>query len=329
VATSLLRGHLVETRMLGSLWPVSVLTLGGGGIGQVWGSTSRDESVATVRAAVEGGIMLIDVAPSYGDGEAEEVVGAAFAGSLPSGVRVSTKHHVGHDPAEVEAKMIASLDASLERLRLDFVDVFLLHSQVVPQPDPEREAWTTPLELFEDAARPALQKLVDGGRVGAWGITAVQFPEVLDAVFAAQPSPQVAQMVANAIDSPGDMSWTPASTEPRQLVAQAQQAGVGVMGIRAVQAGALTDRLDRDLPLDHPARLDFERADPFRRVAAELGQSAAVLAHRYALSMEDVDTVVLGVKNRSELAECLAAAEAGPLPPEVIELVDRATAPLR
>jgi aryl-alcohol dehydrogenase-like predicted oxidoreductase len=101
------------------------------------------------------------------------------------------------------------------------------------------------------------------------------------------------------------------------------------MGIRAVQAGALTDRLDRELPSDHPARVDFERAAPFRAVAAELGESAAALAHRYAMSIEGVDTVVLGVKNRSELAECLAAAAAGPLPAEVIERVDKATAPRR
>jgi aryl-alcohol dehydrogenase-like predicted oxidoreductase len=285
--------------------------------------------VATVRAAVESGISLIDVAPSYGNGEAEEVVGMAFGGRLPHGVRVLTKHHVGHDSVEVEAKMITSLEASLQRLRLDFVDVLLLHSQLVPRPDPERESWTTPLELFEEAARPALQNLVDEGRVGAWGITAVQFPEVLEAVFSSPPIPQVAQMVANAIDSPGDMSWTNASTTSRQLIARAQHAGIGVMGIRAVQAGALTDRLDRDLPVDHPARVDFERAAPFRAVGAELGEPAAVLAHRYALSMHGVDTVVLGVKNRSELAECLAAAAAGPLPAEVIERIDTATASVR
>jgi hypothetical protein len=46
-----------------------------------------------------------------------------------------------------------------------------------------------------------------------------------------------------------------------------------------------------------------------------------VLAHRYALSL-DVDTLVLGVKNRTELAECAAAA-AGPLPPELIARVDQ------
>ena len=43
----------METRTFGSLWPVSALTLGGGGIGQVWGATTRDEAIATTREAVE------------------------------------------------------------------------------------------------------------------------------------------------------------------------------------------------------------------------------------------------------------------------------------
>ena len=49
---------------------------------------------------------------------------------------------------------------------------------------------------------------------------------------------------------------------------------------------------------------------------------AADLGHRYALSMAGVDTVVLGVKNRAELADCVAAAAAGPLPEEVMARVD-------
>ena len=317
----------MESSTLGSLGSVSVLTLGGGGIGQVWGETSRDEAVATVQAAAEAGITLIDLAPSYGDGEAEEVVGRAFAGRLPAGVRVTTKHHVGHDPIEVEAKMLASLDESLARLRLDRVDVFILHSQILPGPDPERETWTTPLALFEESARPALQNLVDQGRIGAWGITAVQFPEVLDRVFGTDPRPQVAQMVANVMDAPGDMAWT--EVHLRELLVRARQAGVGVMAIRAVQSGALTDHLDREPPEGHSTRIDFDRASPFRALAAELGETAASLAHRYALSMRGVDTVVLGVKNRTELAECVAAAEAGPLPVELITRIDQRMEPVR
>ena len=94
------------------------------------------------------------------------------------------------------------------------------------------------------------------------------------------------------------------------------------MGIRAVQAGALTDKIDRALPADHAEVLDYNRAARFRALAKEMGMSAADLGHRYALSMPLVDTVVLGVKNREELRQCVAAAEAGPLSAEAVARVD-------
>ena len=71
----------MHMRMLGRLWPVSVLALGGGGVGQLWGATTREECIATVRTAVERGITLLDMAPAYGNGEAESVIGAAFEAS--------------------------------------------------------------------------------------------------------------------------------------------------------------------------------------------------------------------------------------------------------
>jgi aryl-alcohol dehydrogenase-like predicted oxidoreductase len=94
------------------------------------------------------------------------------------------------------------------------------------------------------------------------------------------------------------------------------------MGIRAVQAGALTSAIDRPLPADHPEMRDFARAAGFRQLAAELRIAPAVLAHRYALSLA-VDTLVLGVKNRQELAECVAAAADGPLPSELLARIDQ------
>jgi len=105
-------------------------------------------------------------------------------------------------------------------------------------------------------------------------------------------------------------------------MAAARANRVAVMGIRAVQAGALTGSIDRPLPEDHPEMRDYARAAGFRQLGAELGESPAVLAHRYALSL-DIDTLVLGVKNRRELAECVAAADSGPLPPELIARLDR------
>ena len=98
------------------------------------------------------------------------------------------------------------------------------------------------------------------------------------------------------------------------------------MGIRAVQAGALTAAIDRPLPEDYPEMRDFARAAGFRNLASELDVNPAVLAHRYALSLA-IDTLVLGVKNRQELAECVEAAEAGPLPADLISRIDRSITP--
>ena len=68
----------MEKRSFKPFGSVSALTLGGGGIGNVWGETSREECVASVNLALESGIDHLDVAPMYGKGEAERVVGEAI-----------------------------------------------------------------------------------------------------------------------------------------------------------------------------------------------------------------------------------------------------------
>ena len=123
----------MQRRHLGKLWPVSALSLGGGGLGQVWGATTFAECVATVEAAAEAGIDLFDLAPRYGDGTAERVVGAAFAGRLPPGVHITSKCNLGELPAaDIEPALRRSIAGSLERLRVDRLDLFFLHSNVVP-----------------------------------------------------------------------------------------------------------------------------------------------------------------------------------------------------
>ena len=111
-------------------------------------------------------------------------------------------------------------------------------------------------------------------------------------------------------------------------MAAARANGVGIMGIRAVQAGALTAAIDRDLPADHPEVRDYALAAGFRALCAEIGQDPAIVAHRYALGL-DIDTLVLGVKNRAELAGCVTAAEAGPLPADLMARIDATVVPDR
>ena len=309
----------MQQRTLGPLGPVSILTLGGGGLGQLWGQTTRAECVATVRAAADAGINLFDMAPRYGDGEAEEVVGEAFGGKLPDGAKVTTKCFVGNmAAAAVPAHVRALLEASLKRLRVEAVDVFFLHSNIVPDNDPMSDSPEAPTRLtshavFAEQVRTTFQDLVKEGKAKHWGITGIGHPDTIIQVLGEQPAPAVVQCIANPIDSAGSLTFTPGPRKPREIMAAAKANGVGVMGIRAVQAGALTDQIDRALPADHAEVLDYNRAGGFRALAKQWGMSAADLGHRYALSMPLVDTVVLGVKNREELHQCVAAAEAGPL----------------
>jgi len=305
-----------------------VLTLGGGGLGMVWGATTFDECVATAHDAVAAGINLIDLAPSYGNGKAEEVVGAAFAGRLPEGVRVTTKCGLGNTPSgEVEPMLRRSIEGSLKRLRLSRLDLFFLHSNVVPDAThparrPDAASRMTRYETFVGNVRPLFEKLVGEGLIGAWGLTGIGHPDTIIRLLGERPAPAAVQCIANLLDSPGALKFFDGPAKPRSVMAAARGNGVGVMGIRAVQAGALTDALDRTLPPDHPEMRDYARAAGFRRLAAELDMTPAFLAHRYALSLP-VDTLVLGVKNRTELAECVAAAKAGPLPADLIAKVDQ------
>lgn len=320
----------METRHLGLLWPVSALTLGGGGLGQLWGETTREECVATVREAVDSGITLLDMAPAYGDGEAEEVVGEAFEGSLPTGVRVTTKCRLGTpEPGEVADVLERSLTESLARMRLERVDIYFLHSNIIPDDydDSPYEArpptrWKTYVEEFV----PAIEALRKSGRIGAWGLTGIGIPDNLLEALDLDVRPEAIQCIANAIDSAGEIQHFEGPLRAREIIEKAAVKRCGVMGIRAVQGGALTDELDRELPEDHGVRVDYERTPGLRALAAELGCSTAALAHRYALGMDWVDTVVLGVKNREELQDCLRAAEEGPLSFELMRRVEAAAA---
>jgi aryl-alcohol dehydrogenase-like predicted oxidoreductase len=318
----------MQQHAFGSLSKVSTLTLGGGGLGMLWGKTTFEECVATVHDAIAAGINLLDLAPRYGDGKAEEVVGAAYGGKLPASVRVTSKCNLGNAaPAEVEGILRKSIEQSLQRLRLGRLDLFFLHSNIVPdQAFIDRAASDaaqrmTPYATFVDEVRPAFERFVAEGLVAAWGLTGIGQPDTLIKVLGEPSKPAAIQCIANLLDSPGGLKFFPGPAKPRAVIAAARAAGVGVMGIRAVQAGALTAAIDRPLPPDHAEVRDYDLAAPFRAICAGLGANPAVIAHRYALGL-DIDTLVLGVKNRRELEECLEAATAGRLPGDLVKRID-------
>jgi aryl-alcohol dehydrogenase-like predicted oxidoreductase len=344
----------MELRASGRLGRVSALTLGGGGIGGVWGATGRSEAIATVHAALDGGINMLDLAPSYGTGfESELAVADALRGH-DSDVMITSKVQLPDDDGRDFAKRIRrSLHSSLIRLERRHLDVLVLHTQFRRQGTVL--SGTVDPAGYRDEIVPVFESLRDDGLIRAWGITAVGDPEPLLEAFGAAagsptpqpdatgaaassptpqpdgigavPRPDTAQIVVNALDQSGDLWIHGDGVRPDNagLVRAAASVGITVTAIRAVAAGSLSDALDRSVPADHPAAVDFARAAPFRALAASFGESAASLAHRYALSVPGVTTVILGVKNRTELAECLAAEARGPLTADDLKAISTLT----
>ena len=319
----------MEMRHLGKLWPVSALSLGGGGLGQIWGETSREEAVATLRLAIDSGITLIDLAPLYGRGEAETVAGEMFGGAWPADVRVTTKCMVGQRHlASIGERLEKSLLRSLQTLKREQADLFFLRSNICPddyayENDPDYEdygvvRWTA----FFSEVVPAFEKLKAKGLIGDWGITGTGLPRSIMDVLRGEPKPAAVQAVTNILDSPGGMRRYEEPPEPRNIIRTAKNNHVGVMGIRAVQAGALTAEIDRPLGRDDPEMRDYAKAAPFRALCRKLGEDPAIVAHRYALHMQGVDTLVLGVKNREELSAILDAEARGPLDEETTRSID-------
>jgi aryl-alcohol dehydrogenase-like predicted oxidoreductase len=131
--------------------------------GWMWGGTDEAESIATVRAAVEQGINVIDTAPVYGFGRSEEIVGKALADSRLRGkVYIATKVGLAWREGQVtrnatRKRIFDEMHDSLRRLRTDYIDLYQVH-------------WPDPSVPIEETAE-AMGVLYDLGRIRAIGVS--------------------------------------------------------------------------------------------------------------------------------------------------------------
>src|ERR1700676_1574413 len=122
--TEVLKTEMELTGIPGTSLQLSRVAIGTWAIGGwMWGGTDEAESIATIRAAGEHGITVIDTAPAYGFGHSEEIVGKAIAeGQLRSRVLVATKTGLEWEGGKVfrnasRARILQEIDESLRRLR--------------------------------------------------------------------------------------------------------------------------------------------------------------------------------------------------------------------
>ena len=141
--------------------PVAIGTWAIGG--WMWGGTDDAESVATIRAALDHGINVIDTAPAYGFGRSEEIVGKAIAeGSLRDKVVIATKVGLEWKDGSVfrnasRGRIMREVEDSMRRLRTDYIDVYQVH-------------WPDPLVPIEETAA-AMQSLFKQGKIRAIGVS--------------------------------------------------------------------------------------------------------------------------------------------------------------
>ncbi len=314
----------MQQRILGKTgFSVSTLTLGGGGIGMVWGATTEDECVETVKHAVASGINIIDVAPVYGNGKAEEVVGTAWP-DLATKPLLATKVLIRpRERSDLAGAIRRSLEGSLTRLGREQIDIFQLHNQIEPQEPVSPLRLTLQEVVGTGGVLETMQQLKEEGLIRELGFTGIARHDVVRELFSDGRLATV-QLVTNILNSEGEMGVAEDGPyrDHLEMVRLAGSAQLGIFGIRPFAAGSLTAAVDRSLPAEHPVSVDFAFGQQHLGfLTAETGSSLAVVAMRYALSLPGVSTVVTGAKNRAELDDAIAAAQAGPLPPALMERI--------
>jgi aryl-alcohol dehydrogenase-like predicted oxidoreductase len=284
--------------------------------------------------ALEAGINYFDTAVQYGDGVSETNLGRILGARKPSGVAVGTKVRV--PPAEFSAiarTINESMDNSLRRMKMDRVDIFHLHNPITLNGGGE----TLSVSQVKNEVIPAFDSLRKAGKTRFLGITAVGDTEALHQIIDAEliDSAQVSYNMLNRSAATALPPKYPAQDYGR-LFDHTQKAGVGVVGIRVLAAGALSGSGERHptaspppAPIGsaHSYEMDLERARRLMPLVTEgFAGSLAEAATRFAITHPAMGTILVGMATIEEFQASLAAVRKGPLPAAALERLNALTA---
>jgi len=290
---------------------VGVVGLGSWQLGGDWGEVGEDDALATLHAAVDAGVTLIDTADVYGDGRSEHLVGRLLAERRSADLFVATKmgRRVEQDPANYTlANFRAWTDRSRRNLGVQRLDLIQLHCP--------------PTVLYtDDRVYDALDTLVADGAVAAYGVSVETVEEGLTAL--ARPGVASIQVIFNAF------RHKPAET----LLPAAERAGVGVLARVPLASGLLSGRYDRGTSFGSDDHRTYNRhgeafdvGETFAGVEYEIGLAAvdrlrplvpdgasmAQWALRWILTFPAVTAVIPGARNPGQARANAAAAELTP-----------------
>jgi aryl-alcohol dehydrogenase-like predicted oxidoreductase len=293
-----------------------------------WGrDTDEDDAAAQLTAFCDAGGTLVDTADVYADGESERVLGRLLRDVVPrSEVVVATKAYGRTGPGPMGAgssrgHLLAALDASLERLGVDYVDLWQLHAYDA----------TVPLE----ETLGALDHAVSSGRARYVGVSNFCGWQTAKAVTWQRAWPGRAPIVSAQVE----YSLVERGVE-REVVPACLDAGVGILPWSPLGRGVLTGKYRQGTPSDSRAAsphfqmfVEQYLTDEASRVveavvtaADGLGTSPLAVALAWVRDRPGVTAPIVGARTVGQLAGSLAS-DAVTLPQEIRAALDDVSAP--
>jgi aryl-alcohol dehydrogenase-like predicted oxidoreductase len=306
------------TRQLGAAGPVvSTLGLGCMGMSGTYGTADRDESIATIRAALDAGITLVDTGDFYGMGHNELLIADALGGRNRDEVVISVKFGaqrgpdgswLGYDARPQAVK--TALAYTLQRLRVDHIDVYR----------PARLDANVPIEETVGA----IAELVQAGYVRHVGLSEVGADTI-----------RRAAVVHPISDLQIEYSLISRAIE-RAILPTCRELGIGITAYGVLSRGLISGRYRTDagpgagdirgrMPRFQGENLRHNLAlvERLREIADAKGVSVAQVAFAWVLSRGEDIIPLVGARRRDQLEEALGAL-AVELSPDDLERIERA-----
>lgn len=284
-----------------------------------WGPQDEADSIATIHAALDAGINLLDTAEMYGNGYSEELLGKALVGRRHQAVIASKVSNTRHDLKGLRQ----ACEESLARLKTDYIDLYQLH-----WPN-----WNVPFA----ETMGAMAKLKDEGKVRAVGVCNFGPRDLTDVLAAGHV--ETNQLSYNLL-------WRAIEWEIQPLCVKH---GVGILPYSPLMQGLLTGKFATaaDVP-DPRARTrhfsgtrpharhgeagqeaaTFAAIDRIREISAGLGLPMAEVTLAWLLAQPAVTSVLAGARHPGQIAENVKAAEVV-LPADALAALSAATEPLK
>lgn len=303
----------METRFLGrSGLKVSALGFGAGTFGgkgplfSAWGNTDGAQARRMIDICLDAGINFFDTADVYSDGASESILGAALQGRRDQVILSSkTGLRLGEGPNDAGAsrlRLLKAVDASLQRLGTDYLDLLQLHAFDA----------LTPVE----ETLSTLDGLVRAGKVRYLGVSNYSGWQLMKSLGVAERygySRYVANQTYYSLIG-RDYEW--------ELMPLGIDQGVGAVVWSPLGWGRLTGKLRRGQPLPATSRLHdtaaigppvederlFRVIDAMDAIAEETGKSIPQIAINWLLQRPTVSTVLIGARDEAQLQQNLGAA---------------------